>query len=386
MKSKIVSLLSICGILLLSLCISCSDKSHFTVTGTVSGAEGQMMYLENVGISSVEVLDSIRLGSNGKFKFKEDRPKYPEFYRLHLNNQLINFAVDSIETVTFEADAGTFAISYKVEGSENSKAIKNITLAQLDANQALSRLRKEHEGKQISDSVYSTGVQEIAAAYKEVALQYIYTAPMSTAAYFALFQQIDGMLFFNMYDRQDSRAFGAVATSHDHYYPESLRAKHLHNLALQSLKVTRAQREINLDDVNVQDVNYLDIALPDINGTIVKLSEVAENKVTIINFTAYQTEWSAALNLELGELYKNYHARGLEIYQVSLDTDRHIWRNATVNIPWVAVLDPESVYSQIAALYNVKQLPALFILDREGNLVKRVEDIQKLNDDIKKLL
>ncbi len=386
MKQNALQLLTVCGLILVLIVTGCSKKSDFTVTGTVSGADGQMMYLENVGVSAVETLDSVRLSANGKFKFTEPRPASPEFYRLHLNNQFINFAIDSTETVTFVADAGTFAISYSVEGSENSKAIKSITLAQLDANQAINKLRKEHEGKQIDETTYAAGVREIAKTYKEVARQYIYTAPMSTAAYFALFQQIDGLLFFDLYDREDSKAFGAVATSYDHYYPNSARAKHLHNLALQSLKVTRAQREINLDDVNVQKVSYLDIALPDINGKITKLSDIADGKVVLINFTAYQTEWSPALNIELGELFSKYNSQGLEIYQVSLDTDRHMWQNAAVNVPWFAVHDPESVYSQFAALYAVRQLPALFLLDRKSNLAKRIDDLEKLDADIKALL
>lgn len=385
MKAKVLTLLSAFGMLLL-ICIACSKKSEFTVVGTVSGADGQMMYFENVGVGAIYLLDSVKLSANGKFKFKGDRPAAPDFYRLRLNNQWINFAIDSTEVVTFLADAGTFATSYTVDGSDNSKAIKSITLTQLDANQALKRLRKEHEEKQISDTTYAQGMQEIAAEYKKTAIQHIYAAPMSTAAYFALFQQIDGMLFFDLYDRNDSKAFAAVATSYDHYYPDSPRSKHLHNLALQSLKITRAQREINLDNVNVQKVSYLDIALPNVSGKTVKLSEVANGKVVLINFTAYQTEWSPALNMALGELYEKYNEKGLLIYQVSLDTDRHIWRNAAVNIPWYCVHDPESVYSQIAALYAVKQLPALFILDRKSNLEKRVEDIETLEADIKALL
>jgi len=385
MKLKALQILTIGGILFL-LCTACTKKNEFTVTGTVSGADGMMMYLENVGVSATSTIDSIRLSANGKFNFSEPRPGSPEFYRLRLNNQLINFAVDSTETISFTADAGTFAISYSVEGSENSKAIKRITLAQLDANQAINKLRKEHEGKQITDEEYAEGIDEIADAYKKVALEYIYSAPMSTAAYFALFQQIDGMLFFNMYDRTDSKAFGAVATSYDHHYPNTARSIHLHNLALQSLKVTRAQREINLDHVNVQEVNYLDINLPDVTGKIIKLSDIAEGKVVLVNFTAFMTEWSPTLNMELGELYTAYNSKGLEIYQVSLDADTHLWRNAAVNLPWFCVLDPESVYSQFAALYNVRQLPALFLLDRKGNLVKRVDDLEKLGADIKALL
>ena len=385
MKQISTRLLTVLG-LCMFLFSACNNSSDFTVKGVVAGADGQLMYLENVGISNVVTLESIKLAPGGKFKFTEKRPEYPDFYRLRLNNQLINFAVDSTETISFVADAGTFATSYSVEGSENSKAIKAITLAQLDANQAISRLRKEYEDKMISDTTYRTKVLAAADAYKEVARKYIYSAPMSTAAYFALFQQIDGLLFFDLYDRKDVKAYGAVATSYDHAYPESPRSKHLYNLTLQSMKVLRAQRPVDYSNVETKEISFLDIELPDVRGEVVKLSTVAPGKVVLINFTAYQTEWSPALNMALGELYTKYHDQGLEIYQVSLDSDFHFWRNGASNLPWVTVRDPQSVYSQVAGLYNVKQLPALFILDRKGNLVKRVEDVKKLETDVKAVL
>ena len=386
MKKQIsTQLLTVLG-LCMFLFSACNNSSDFTVKGVVAGADGQHMYLENVGISNVVTLDSVKLAPGGKFKFTEKRPEYPDFYRLRLNNQLINFAIDSTETVSFVADAGTFATSYSVEGSESSTAIKAITLAQLDANQAISRLRKEYEDKMISDTTYRTKVLAAADAYKEVARKYIYSAPMSTAAYFALFQQIDGLLFFDLYDRNDVKAYGAVATSYDHTYPESPRSKHLYNLTLQSMKVLRAQRPADYSNVETKEISFLDIELPDVRGEVVKLSTVAPGKVVLINFTAYQTEWSPALNMALGELYTKYHDQGLEIYQVSLDSDFHFWRNGASNLPWITVRDPQSVYSQVAGLYNVKQLPTLFILDRKGNLVKRVEDVKKLETDVKSVL
>ena len=381
MKQISTRLLTVLGLCMFFLS-ACNNSSDFTVKGVVAGADGQLMYLENVGISNVVTLDSIKLAPGGKFKFTEKRPEYPDFYRLRLNNQLI----DSTETISFVADAGTFATSYSVEGSENSKAIKAITLAQLDANQAISRLRKEYEDKMISDTTYRMKVLAAADAYKEVARKYIYSAPMSTAAYFALFQQIDGLLFFDLYDRKDVKAYGAVATSYNHTYPESPRSKHLYNLTLQSMKVLRAQRPVDYSNVETKEISFLDIELPDVRGEVVKLSTVAPGKVVLINFTAYQTEWSPALNMALGELYTKYHDQELEIYQVSLDSDFHFWRNGASNLPWVTVHDPQSVYSQVAGLYNVKQLPALFILDRKGNLVKRVEDVKKLEADVKAVL
>lgn len=361
---------------------ACKRQADFTVEGVVSGADGQVMYLENVGVSSVETLDSVRLTAAGEFRFERPRPAYPDFYRLRLNNQLINFSIDSTETISFVADAETFATSYRVEGSENCKAIKNITLAQLDANQAIGRARRAYEADQLADTAYARQVEEAVGAYKEVARRYIYSAPMSAAAYFALFQQIDGLLLFDLYDKEDSKAYGAVATSLDHFYPESPRAKHLYNLALQSIKVIRSQRPVNLDNVEREEVGYVDIELPDIQGVNQNLSALAPGNIVLLNFTAYMSEWSPALNMALGELYVEYHDKGLEVYQVSLDGDVHFWKNAASNLPWTCVRDPQTVYSQVAALYNVKQLPVIFVLDRSGNLVKRVDDMKNLAAEV----
>lgn len=384
MRYSISYLLSafIGGMLLFTAC----SKNEFMVEGIVSGADGQIMFFENVGVSSVETLDSVKLNGGGKFVFKHKRPQFPDFYRFRLNNQLINFAIDSTETLTFTADAGTFATSYMVEGSENAKAIKAITLAQLDANQAISRIRKDYESKLISDTTYRRQMLEAAEAYKDVARKYIYSAPMSTAAYFALFQQVDGLYFFNLYDKEDSRAYGAVATSFDFIYPASARSQHLHNLALQSIKVIRQQRVLDTDSVNVQEIDYLDISLPDLRNDIVKLSEIAEGKTVLVNFTTYQSEWSPALNMDLADLHEKYATKGFVIYQVSLDIDQHFWKNVASRLPWICVHDPEAAYSQIAALYNVKQLPALFLINKKGEIVKRLEDFNTLEDEVRKAL
>ena len=71
---------------------------------------------------------------------------------------------------------------------------------------------------------------------------------------------------------------------------------------------------------------------------------------------------------------------------MSLDEDLHFWKNAASNLPWTCVRDPQSVYSSVAALYYVRQLPALFLLDKKGNLVKRIEDLKTLEADVKSVL
>jgi len=375
----------------LSLCLifsGCRNSDRFTVKGVIAGAADQILYLENTGLSSITTLDSLKIKSDGKFSFTGQRPAYPDFYRLKLKNQLIHFSVDSNETIIFTADAHNFATSYTVEGSENSKAFKEITLAQLDANQELSKLRNSHGMNLIPDSIYEQNALRVVNNYKETVKKYIYGAPMSPAAYFALFQQIDGMWFFDLYDKTDTKAYGAVATSYKTFYPESPRAKQLEALALQSLRVTRGERmkQQQQNKIDVKEVNFIDIELPDIKGEKIKLSDCAKDRAVIVSFTAYRTDWSPAFNAQLRTLYDKFSGQGFEIYQVSLDNDEHFWKNAASTLPWTCVRDPQSVYSPSAAIYNVRQLPALYLINRKGEMVKRIETVETMENDIKNAL
>ena len=191
------------------------------------------------------------------------------------------------------------------------------------------------------------------------------------------------MLLLDPYDKTDSKAYGAVATSWNTFYPNSSRTKQLVDLAMSSIKTLRAQRNTAKQEMAAEEVSYFDIELPNNKGEIVQLTDIAKGKTVLVNFTAYQAEWSPAQNMMLADLYKKYKDKGFEIYQVSLDSDAHFWKNVSANLPWITVIDPRSVYSQTAALYNVRQLPAMFIIDKKGNLVKRVENFNKLEDDIK---
>ncbi|MDR1116248.1 MAG: AhpC/TSA family protein [Tannerella sp.] len=387
MKNKFICrFLTVC-----CLCIiisGCGKPDKFTVKGIVAGATGQTLYLENTGLSTVTPIDSFKLKPDGKFLFKQKRPEYPDFYRLKLKNQTIpiHFSIDSTETVTFIADAHSFATSYTVEGSENSKAIKEITLAQMDANQEIHKLRDSYGMNLIPDTTYQESALKAIKSYKDIALKYIFGAPASPTAYFALFQQIDGLWFFDLYDRTDSKAYGAVATSYKAYYPESPRSKQLESLALQSLRVTRGERRSGLNLEDAKEVNFIDIDLPNINNSKIKLSDIVQGKAVLVVFTAYQTDWSPAFNIKLNELYNKYKERGFDIYQVSLDSDMHFWKNVVSNIPWTSVRDPQSVYSSIAAIYNVRQLPALFLINKKGEMSKRIESIEAIENDIKSVL
>ena len=90
----------ICFVALAALVLSaCNSEPKFKVEGEVSGADGKMLYLEAAALEGIVPLDSVKLKGDGSFSFKQTRPESPEFYRLRVDDKVINFSVDSTETI-----------------------------------------------------------------------------------------------------------------------------------------------------------------------------------------------------------------------------------------------------------------------------------------------
>lgn len=108
-----------------------------------------------------------------------------------------------------------------------------------------------------------------------------------------------------------------------------------------------------------------------------------KGKVVLIDFTVYNNAMSAAHNLALRELYNKYASQGFEIYQISLDGDEHFWKTSADNLPWVCVRDANGAYSSYISLYNVTNLPSVFLVNRNNELSARGENIKDLDEAIK---
>ena len=72
----------------------------------------------------------------------------------------------------------------------------------------------------------------------------------------------------------------------------------------------------------------------------------------------------------LKPLYKKYHPKGLEIYQVALDTDKAGWARTVKDqgLEWINVCDGLGTDSSSILLYNLGALPVSFIISG-GELV-----------------
>ena len=364
---------------------ACDNGPKFKVQGEVTGAEDKTLYLEASSLGGIVMLDSVKLGANGSFSFAEARPESPEFYRLRMGGKVINFVVDSTETVSVKADAAKFATEYAIEGSENNLKIKELVLLQAELQQKVDKLAQSKMPAGLVQNQLTALVKE----YKEkVKRNYIFAAPNKPYAYYALFQTLNGYMIFDpLASKDDIKCFQAVATSLNNAYPHADRSRNLYKRVIKGLKNTREPKheEVEIDPSIVKEAGVIDIQLKDLNGKVRSLTEL-KGKVVLIDFTVYNNAMSAAHNLALRELYTKYQSKGLEIYQVSLDADEHFWKTSADNLPWVCVRDAAGIYSQYVSLYGVQGLPSVFLVNRNNELSARGENIDDLEAAIRKLL
>lgn len=370
--------------------VSCSNKK-FEVSGNITDAKDSLLYFENMSLNGPVVVDSTKLDADGNFSFAVDAPSAPEFYRLRIAGQIINVAADSTEHVTIKAAYPTMASQYEVSGSDECSKIKELAIGQMALQASINNIVRNTN---LNDDVMRDSIRVILAQYKDgVKNNYIFKEPMKAYAYFALFQTIalgyENVLVFNPRSNEDDvKVFAAVATSWDTYYPKAERGLNLHNIAIEGLKnirIMKAEQQQTVDPSKVEYTGVIDIALPDNKGNIRKLSSL-KGKVVMLDFHLFATKESTARIMQLRELYNKYHAQGFEIYQVSIDPDEHFWKTSVAALPWICVHSDDGLNAAELGMYNVKDIPTYFLIDKNNVLQKRDVQIKDIDAEIKALL
>ncbi len=376
---------SLLFLLIISLFVSCNQKNKFRVHGKVIDGAGKILYFEHNGLTATVVLDSVKLGSDGEFSFKSVRPKYPDLYRLRLNGNIITFGVDSCENISVDAKMNNFATDYTLTGSETSLQIqklrKSVMNIQTKVNQINQTMTVVEQNAKIAD------IEKDIDVHKDMARKLILQNPRSLAAYFAIYQQINNTYLFSPYQKEDKPYCAAVATSFTTFMPEYERSKNLYNLVIDAIKQERNQKEKQTWNqiLSKADAGYINIVLPDNKNVERKLSSI-EGKVVLIDFAIYETKQNADYTLSLRDLYKKYHNRGFEIFQISVDKDKTAWQQAVETIPWICVRDENGQETKYLDSYNVKAIPTAFILNKKGVIVGRYNSIPEIQAAVEKNL
>jgi len=132
-----------------------------------------------------------------------------------------------------------------------------------------------------------------------------------------------------------------------------------------------------------------DFSAPTPEGDMLALNDVL-GKYTIIDFWASWCKPCRRENPNVVKVYNQYHDKGLNIISVSLDKkgqkDRWLKAIEDDKLTWYHVSNLKGWSDPIAKTYNVRSIPATFLLDENGKIIAKNLRGKALDDKIASLL
>ena len=342
MKSYKAAIALMCAL----VAVSCSGPVA-RIDGTLEGAPSKEVIVKMLNVNTESVLDTVKTDAAGRFSYKVSVAEgQPEFvYLYYSDTRLSSLLLEAGDKVTVTLD--TLGASCTVEGSEQS-----ILLQEREAAFAAF----------LRQMASTDDTQELTKAYVQYyrdAVKYVMANPFSLTVVPVLFGNVNPD--FPVFSQQtDALHFRAAADSLKKVYPESRYVKALETETARREKLLSLSNQISL----ASEANFPDIISKDINGQDVSLSGI-DAKAILIHFWTASDASSKIMNLDsLMPLYEKYHSKGLEILQVSLDTDKAFWAGVVKSqqLPWINVNDGLGTASQAALLYNISTLPQSFLI------------------------
>jgi len=365
---------------------SCKKHNGFVISGKITNSEGKYLYLDELKVSSSITVDSVKLERDGSFNFKGEI-NYPNFYILRLTERnFITLLVDTVEQIVVRGDAANFSQDYSVDGSPGSLLVQELNSKLTRTKYMLDSIRSRVDAFRGAEDYAKSKLkwdQELAVIkQKQVAYStaFIQKHPFSLASVLALYQKFDDA----NYVIQDLQSLKVAASALNTMFPESEHVRALYANTMRLMEQEKSNKMKQFIDEN--GVNSPDISLASPNGRTISLSSVS-SKVVLIQFWAAVDRNSRIQNQALVELYKKYHSKGLEIYQVSIDDNRTTWMTAIEQdgLSWINVGDMRGSQTALAA-YNVRHIPSNYILDSDRRVVYKDLSGPALDQAVSRLL
>ena len=332
------------------LLAACGPKT--VIEGTLQDKADAPVIVKLLDVNKYQVLDTVKTNASGAFSYKPEIEKdHPEFiYLFYGDTRVAALLLEKGETAVVKADT---LGRYTVEGSKGSAELAIVDKAYNDFHAAL-------------DAHVDTPVEmtrDYIKHYRE-GVRFLLEHPYSLASVPLLYERLGEASIFPQ--ATDAILFRNAADSLKSVYPESRYVKALQKEAENRMRVL----ELNSQLQQASETSFPDIAGPDINGERKALSEV-DAKVILVHFWDASDVAQKMLNIDtLLPIYKDFHARGFEIFSICVTPDKPEWASSVLaqKLPWININDGLGGASTAVITYGVNQLPDSFlIVDGELN-------------------
>jgi hypothetical protein len=354
---------------------ACKDKSTFYVDGVITGSTKKNIYLNRVDVDTPVLIDSSKINRKGEFRFKV-KSSEADFYQLGFSSsEFITLLAEPGEKINLMFKGKNLFEDYAVSGSVGSEKIRILDLTLYNTKRKLDSLTAAYNKATNEPGVdvksksleLEDQITKLVNIQRKKNIEFIINNINSLASIKALYQRIDQETYV-LYERRDLQYLKIVTDSLTHHYPNS---KHVKALAgdfekeMNQMIVTQLQQA-------TKDIpeTKLDPDLKDLSGKRIALSSL-KGKYVLLTFWSVRSQECVAENLQLKEFYKLYSKKGFEIYQINLDESESDWKTAVKfdELPWISTREDDPLDPKNAMLFNVKNLPANYLFDREGKII-----------------
>lgn len=348
-------------LLLTSLVLLSCNKDGYEISGTADGIEnGKKVYLEvpselgaMTALDSVSVVDG-KFNMNGKLKEGielaflkfEENGSIP--FILENGSIIINFVKDSIQNST-------------IGGTKNNISFQNFNNGNKVLTKKAMKFQTENQGKYMA-AMQSQDTATIQSLQNEMLN---FQKEMNNAS--ANFVKENKDAYLTILLLENILNANALEVNEIQKYFNTIDKALMETKAGKKLEKTLTA--LTTVVIGKEAPNF---SAPNPEGKTISLKE-SLGKVTIIDFWASWCGPCRAENPNVVAMYNELHEKGLNIIGVSLDKDAAKWTKAIEKdgLSWNQISNLKFWEDPIAAQYNVKSIPATFILDAKGVIVAR---------------
>ena len=358
-------------LLAVSLLAGCNNENKVVIKGSFTVPAEGVVYLDQSEVDRNIRVDSAMI-KRGQFKFVTEVTG-PEFYQLRFTgNEFVALLVMPGENISLEIGKTPVAMNYTVQGSPGSADIRMLDQQLLVTKTRLDSISNIYNALSTDDmdirgAELQKAYTEVVDAQRKFNIKFVVENISSMSSIQALYQRIDENTYV-LYQPRDLQYLKIVSDSLSVRYPVSRHVRALKE------NVTTELNQMYIDRISSIAMQMPETSsspeLPDINGKMVSVASL-KGKYVLVSFWSTTSEESMNQLPVLRSIYNDYHRKGLEIYQISLDPDAERWKNVVryEEIPWISVREPDPENPVYARLMNITYLPSNLLYDPQGNII-----------------
>jgi len=330
-------------------------------------------------IKDFVLIDSVKLGKSGAFKFEiiSDETKF--LFLKTDKNDVVKLIASPGDKISIEGSYDNLSATYLIKGSKDSEILKQIDSKALDTDNKVKQLgayyaQSGNNNEMIKDSLGKI-FNDIKDAYKHYLVNVIEENPGSLACLSAINQSFGKSQVFSL--EKDDSLFSKLAQNLIKNYPQNKHALTFNRMVQEYLSFMMEYNAIeNRVGINVKAP---DIVLLDKDSNQIFLHNL-KGKTVLLKFWNPSCDVCREENRKLVPLYKKYKDFGFEVFEVSIGTKKDEWiivMNEDKTNIWTNVKIPEegnnlpNMSSYFVWLYGVKSVPYSFLINNDGIIVNK---------------